>query len=1023
MKRILLFTFFTILLSNVNAQELVRWSSANLDATIANGNKINADKLLFKTTMVVEDTWEGNTKYYQYKTTGWPTPNYNNTTLDTFDNDKYIQFAIEPKSGNKIKLSEFGFNYRVQGGSNRIKIDYSLNSDFSNSKTLLPSTTLVDLNNWSDFKITDFSSLPEKTVADGKKIYLRLYVANTNNAFLIRFLQDKNVGPYFNGTVIQNLPTAPVTVDDTAVTSKNNEITINVLANDYYEGNVSVNVPNQPQNGIVTIDANNQLIYTPRTNFVGEEIFYYTATNNVGTSRLTKVSVKVTNEVVTGLIRWNHSDYSGSPLNSSIAKTSIRTNGITLTNQSWETPIYHLDNLGKNEDLNENRYLELVIDNTSLYKNIILNSFAFDYRATSDATYSIRYSKDPNFKTDVRTLANDIYANSSYISKSFNFNGFVLKSGEKLYLRLYVYKTYAQFVIQYNNNIERDIQGPIVTGVIESNYVTTWMPELYWDNGVPNAYKTGIVKGVYDTKTYGAFSVADLIVRKEGRLIIKPSANVTVSNKITNEGDGSNFVIESDADLIQLGNATNEGNITVKRITRMPKMGYNYWASPVKGQNVYQFSDGYDASTKPVNPQGTPWANFFVYNESNNYFVTNIANEIKLDVNSEFQAGRGYAIRGKNSFPTALTAESPSSEFSFVGVPNNGDLYSQPLKFSDAKRGYNMVGNPYPSNLNMDMFFEVNKDKIEPKVYYWTNNDMSILTQQGSNYNGNNYAIYNKVGGIPATFKGINKAKPTQASRIGQGFIVKTIATGKDQPLVFTNAMRTSDEGVFFNNKAAKKDRFWINLKSPSDINNEILLAYLPDATNEIDPDYDVKLMVVGNDAIWTEESNQKLGIQARDLSQVESDVVKLGLKYAENGNYTISITDKDGMFNDSQTVYLKDKLLSKTVEISNEDYTFYAEKGTEDDRFTLIYKEEKTLATDNITKDKISVYQQKDSVIVKAEEKINNIEMYDALGRLVYSSKPQAKEVTINTTSFGSGIYIVKVSTISNTITKKLLK
>lgn len=1015
MKRILLFIFFTIILINLNAQKLVSWNNADFSPTISN-NKINADNIT--ASMNIDNlNWDG----LFFSTAGWPTPNYNNTSLDTFDNNKYIQLAIKPVTGQKIKLSEFGFNYRLQGGKGRMKINYSYNANFSDAKILL---SPIDINNeWSDVKIINFPTLPEQIIPDGKKMYIRIYVANTENNFFIRYFKDKNIGPYINGETSQDKPTAPITIDDVATTLKNNEVAINVLENDAYDGKVTLKVASQPQNGIVTVDSNNKVIYTPKANFVGEDVFYYTVTNNQGTSRLTKVTVKVTNEANIGLIRWNNDDFTGSPLNSAIAKTGLRASELVLKKDSWETPIYDLSNLGGNENLNENKYLEFVVDNISETKNITLNSFAFDYRGTSPAVYTIKYSKDPNFKTDVRTLASDISADINYVNKAFNFNGFVLKSTEKLYIRLYVYKTWSQFVIQYNNNIERTIQGPLLTGIVENNYITTWMPELYWDNGVPNAYKTAIIKGVYNTKSNGAFVTADLIVRKEGSLTISPSANVKVYNKITNEGDGSNFTIESDADLIQVSNTTNEGKITVKRSTRLPKMGYNYWASPVKGQNLYQFSDGYDTSTKPINPQGTPWSNFYVYNEATNYFVTNIPNEIKLDARAEFQTGRGYAIRGKNSFPSALTMTSPSTEFSFVGVPNNGDLFSQPLKYTDADHTFNMVGNPYPSNLDMDMFFEVNKDNIEPLAYFWTNNDMSILYQQGSNYKGNNYAIYNKVGGISATFKGINKAKPNEASRVAQGFIVQAKATGKNKALSFTNEMRTSDQGVFFNNRKALKDRFWINLNSPSDINNEILVSYLPDATNGIDGDYDTELLVIGNDAIWTEESNRKLGIQARDLSQLESDIVKLGLKFSENGNYTISISDKEGRFNNDQPIYLKDKLNSKIIEITKEDYTFYAEKGTGEDRFTMVYQNEKTLSTDDSAKNKTEIYQQKDNVFIKSNEKIINIELYDALGRTVYNKKPNSKELTISTAAYNPGLYVIKVQTTSGITTKKILK
>lgn len=436
MKKYLLFTFFIFLLNNFNAQELVRWSNTDLSPNISN-NKINADKLLFKTTMTAEDSWYNNVKYYQYNTSNWPSPNTANVNLDTFDENKYIQFAIEPTSGNKIKLSQFGFTYRIDANSAKIKIDYSFNSDFKDSKSLL-SSTLINQTNWTDFVIKDFKTIPEQIVPNGKKLYIRIYIANTYNRFFIRLLKDKNDGPYFSGTVTQDTPTVPITTDDTASTSKNNEVAINVLENDLYQGNVTLNIPSQPQNGIVTINSNNQAVYTPKTNFVGDDVFYYTATNAIGMSRLTKVSVKVTNEVNIGLIRWNNTNFSGSILNPAIANTTIRASGITMTTATWETPIYYLNNWGNNTPIDYNKYVEFILDNKSDTKNIILNDFSFDYRATGDGQYTIQYSKDSSFKNGVKVLADNVNAITNFGSKSFPFNRETLKAGEKLYIRLLV---------------------------------------------------------------------------------------------------------------------------------------------------------------------------------------------------------------------------------------------------------------------------------------------------------------------------------------------------------------------------------------------------------------------------------------------------------------------------------------------------------------------------------------------------------------------------------------------------------
>jgi hypothetical protein len=36
--------------------------------------------------------------------------------------------------------------------------------------------------------------------------------------------------------------------------------------------------------------------------------------------------------------------------------------------------------------------------------------------------------------------------------------------------------------------------------------------------------------------------------------------------------------------------------------------------------------------------------------------------------------------------------------FTFTGLPNNGNLAYQNLKWTNVDHGFNLVGNPYPSN-------------------------------------------------------------------------------------------------------------------------------------------------------------------------------------------------------------------------------------------------------------------------------------------------------------------------------------
>jgi hypothetical protein len=101
----------------------------------------------------------------------------------------------------------------------------------------------------------------------------------------------------------------------------------------------------------------------------------------------------------------------------------------------------------------------------------------------------------------------------------------------------------------------------------------------------------------------------------------------------------------------------------------------------VSNQNIYNFSIG------------TPTKYFFKYNEKDDKFYAG-----EITANSTFEPAIGYAIRGKDYYAIGT----PTTEtFSFSGVPNNGN-YSYVLKRSaGGDKGYNLVGNPYPSNFNL----------------------------------------------------------------------------------------------------------------------------------------------------------------------------------------------------------------------------------------------------------------------------------------------------------------------------------
>lgn len=1011
MKKIYLLLFAILFTNTLFSQtDLVRWNKSNYTPTVS-GNYLTAGNLSSTVPMSYVE-YPSISGYNAFETENWPTKND-----VAYSPSKYIQLTVTPSQGYKLNLSQFSFSCASQGGDAKVRVDYSINSNFSSPITVLSGNITSSMSN---FSMTNF---PSPIATDGQTLYIRIYFYNTWNRVHLFFRNNQSFGPLFRGTV-ESSSSVPVAYNDTASTGTNNDIDINVLYNDDYSNKVGSIGLTQPLHGTAVINSDNSINYLPNKDFVGTDTFSYRIINQFGTSNYATVSVNVATPSPSSLIWWDKNTYLGTPFQNFIGSTQMTSNGgVTMSTGNESTPVFIFGNI-TDTNVNTSKYVQFILENNSTKKTIEPKSFSYIARAYNSSKYELRYSKNLDFSNSVTVSSGALVASSTYSTISMAINNLKVNPNEKLYLRLYLYDCASNVVIRF---LPQD-SGPLISGIFY-NYTyasndTIWLNPAnpHWSNGTPTATKNAIIETAYDTTTYGNFESQNLTIKTGGTLTVNTGGYITVNGQISNNNTAaSSFVVENNGNLMQNGASNNIGNLTVKKLAVIPKMGYNYWSSPVTEQNLYQFSEGYNQANGGTGT-GTPWNRFYVYNEANDYFVTTIANDITLNSASTFQPARGYAIRGKNSFPENVTISTPPSLFQFTGVPQNGDINSYNLKWTNSAKGYNMVGNPYPSNLSFDAFYEHNQDKIYGKAYFWTNNDGQITTQQSSNYSGNNYAILNSLGGASATYFGYNNRKPNGNIAVGQGFIIQAKEAGKNKPLNFTNDMRTPDIANYYN-KGAQKNRFWLEFKSPSDVNNEILIGYIAKATNGYDSDYDADLLAIGNDSFWSILDSHKLAIQAKDENFSTEDVTKVGFKAAVAGNYTITLSEKDGIFKSTQSVYLKDKYLNKVIDITDNGYVFSTNSGQYEDRFEVIYKSLQTLGTDNIVKKDIIITKDTQNFIVKSEDNLNEVSLYDSVGRLVYSVKNAKKEVLINKTNLAEGMYIVKVNSKNTTLTKKVLK
>ncbi|WP_164467016.1 T9SS type A sorting domain-containing protein [Kaistella daneshvariae] len=495
------------------------------------------------------------------------------------------------------------------------------------------------------------------------------------------------------------------------------------------------------------------------------------------------------------------------------------------------------------------------------------------------------------------------------------------------------------------------------------------------------------------------------------KITIGKNYTMVVGGKIENSAAAANFVVESDANLIQISeSAVNVGSITVFRDSPMKKNNYTYWSSPVSGQQLGAFSPGTNSSR------------FYQYMQGTNQFAT------VTPLSSPFVPGKGYAIMAPSAYSLSSTTVFQGT---FVGVPNNGDQIRFTLERGAAlpSKGFNMIGNPYPSNIDFDKLYAKNQSAIFQTAYFWTNVDPNRPGSVGGNvnYSGNGYAIYNGTGGVfsvqPAGEVGV---APTNIIKVGQGFIIKAKDDANGKTITFDNTMRsTAGESHFFSKQVnTAKDRFWLKLTTPARNVNTILIGYINNASNDFEYDFDSPLMVVGSDSFYSILDDKKLGIQGRKYPLVKSDIVPLGTKHFEKGNYTVSLGDHEGIFNEGQAIYLTDLQKNITTNLSEGDYVFSSEAGEFLNRFQIVYGLQNTLGVDSNVKGGVTVYRDSEDFVVQSGVKnIVSFEVVDMIGRLIIVNKTtNAKEIRLNAGGWVAGIYIIKLTLEDgSSVTKKI--
>ena len=547
---------------------------------------------------------------------------------------------------------------------------------------------------------------------------------------------------------------------------------------------------------------------------------------------------------------------------------------------------------------------------------------------------------------------------------------------------------------------------------------TTWNGTS-WTNGLPNSTRPVIFDGNYNSS--GNLSACSVTIINGANVTFLSGHSLIVENSV--DTSGGTLTFNDDASLVQLNNVVNSpgnynggniGNISYLRNTApMVIFDYTYWSSPVYAQTLFGVS--------PL----TLSDKYFHFNTTTYQFQSVISSTVMTP-------GKGYIIRAPQGFPSTSTIYSAT----FGGVPNSGTI-TTPIEYTNPTKNLNLIGNPYPSALNADLFLtDPINAKLDATIYLWTH----TTPIAGGLYNGSDYALYNFSGGIGTGTPVGGSPTPNGRITAGQSFFIKALATSLPGDVAtFKNTMRViGNNSQFFRNSQAntsvntisnlEKNRIWLEITNATGLYKQTLIGYIENATNDLDRGFDGEIVDTGNPlSLYSVINQKKLGIQGRALPFDINDIVPLGFKAATSGTYEIRLSDFDGFFV-NQNVFLEDKLVNVIHNLKESNYSFVTNSGTFEDRFVLRFTDTISLHSNQseFNENAITIYKENKNLIINSMLiDIKDVEIVDLMGRLLFTkSNIQSSNENISIDGFSTAILIVKIQLINGqTITKKFLK
>ena len=462
-----------------------------------------------------------------------------------------------------------------------------------------------------------------------------------------------------------------------------------------------------------------------------------------------------------------------------------------------------------------------------------------------------------------------------------------------------------------------------------------------------------------------------------------------------------------------IANAT---NVAVQRyvpLTNATSAGtYEFLGSSLTGKTVGSYqragiqTTGFPGATTP---SGNPSAWFF------NPFDNNVTNKgwvSATDSANTVAPGKGLRLWLPGSFVNG--AGGVNNPLSLKGTIQQGAVTAN-LQYcatgcaTGVPNGYNLVGNPYPSEIDWDLIPSSDRPNVDNATWIYR-------------HVAQNYATY-------ASGVGINGGSSGLAS--SQGFLVRASATGAS--ITFREDAKTANAPSLLRT-AADKQLIRVTLGGAG-YTDETVVRLHDAATTGYDSRLDAgKLMGAGLNLFTLNSAAEAMGINAIPVP-AQTETIPMGIT-AATGFYTLTFSDLESLPS-GITVYLKDNYAHSTTPVSDGEVIAFSVNGdpqsSGNGRFALVFAPSAvTGLQSSLNKAAFSLYPNplsgKDVTVSFAgfDKDAVRISVQDVLGKEVFTTTLQGNKGSLNTKQvemdLAPGMYTVIATTGDVRVAQKLI-